>query len=167
MSVHDDVTGDRDGRANSLNEADAPSSSAGEGSMAERLDFLIRTVRPAGRGEYTYEELSAEIGQRVGVPISGSYIWQLRTGKKNNPTKRHLEALAAFFGVPPAYFFDDGEAKRIDSELKLLTAMRDSGVRSVALRSAGLSQASLDVISAMIEQTRRLEGLEDEETGSA
>ena len=140
---------------------------SGGRSFAERLDFLIRTVRPAGRGEYSYEELAAEIGRRVGLTISGSYIWQLRTGKKDNPTKRHIEALASFFGVPAAYFFDDGEAERIDAELKLLAAMRDSGVRSVALRSAGLSRASLDVISAMIEQTRRLEGLDtadDEET---
>ena len=126
----------------------------------------MRTVRPSGRGEYTYEELAAEIARRVGLTISGSYLWQLRTGKKDNPTKRHIEALASFFGVPAAYFFDDGEAERIDAELKLLAAMRDSGVRSVALRSAGLSKASLDVISAIIEQTRRLEGLEvdDEET---
>jgi transcriptional regulator with XRE-family HTH domain len=90
------------------------------------------------------------------VSISGSYIWQLRTGKKDNPTKRHIEALASFFGVPAAYFFDDGEAERIDAELKLVSAaMRDSSVRSVALRSAGLSKASLDVISSMIEQFRR------------
>jgi transcriptional regulator with XRE-family HTH domain len=138
-------------------------------SFAARLDFLIRTVRPAGRDEYSYEELAAEIARQVGLSISGSYIWQLRTGKKDNPTKRHIEALAGFFGVPAAYFFDDGEAERIDAELKLVAAMRDSSVRSVALRSAGLSKASLDVISAMIEQTRRLEGLadDDEETSTA
>jgi transcriptional regulator with XRE-family HTH domain len=103
-------------------------------SFAARLDFLIRTVRPAGRDEYSYEELAAEIARQVGLSISGSYIWQLRTGKKDNPTKRHIEALAGFFGVPAAYFFDDGEAERIDAELKLVAAMRDSSVRSVALR---------------------------------
>lgn len=137
--------------------------------FAERLDFLIRTVRPAGQGEYTYEELAAEIAGRGGPTISGSYIWQLRTGKKDNPTKKHIEALASFFGVPAAYFFDAKEAERIDAELKLLAAMRDSGVRSIALRSSGLSRASLEAISIMIEQTRRLEGLEptnDEETSA-
>jgi transcriptional regulator with XRE-family HTH domain len=132
---------------------------SGEKTFAERLDLLIRTVRPAGRGEYTYEELSAAISSRGGPTISGSYIWQLRTGKKDNPTKKHIEALASFFGVPPAYFFDGELADKVDAQLTLLAAMRDSGVRSVALRSSGLSRESLNAISAMIEQTRRLEGL--------
>jgi transcriptional regulator with XRE-family HTH domain len=131
----------------------------GSRTFAERLDFLMRTVRPAGRGEYSYEELSAAIADRGGPTISGSYIWQLRVGRKDNPTKKHIEALAGFFGVPASYFFDDAEAEKIDSELRLLAAMRDKGVRSVALRSAGLSQGSLDAIGAMIDQTRRLEGL--------
>jgi hypothetical protein len=48
---------------------------SGEKTFAERLDLLIRTVRPAGRGEYTYEELSAAISSRGGPTISGSYIF--------------------------------------------------------------------------------------------
>ncbi len=132
---------------------------AGGKTFAERLDFLIRTVHPPGRAEYTHEELSAAIRDRGGPTISGSYIWQLRVGRKDNPTKKHIEALANFFGVPASYFFDDDEAEKIDSELRLLAAMRDQGVRSVALRSAGLSEGSLEAIGAMIDQTRKLEGL--------
>jgi hypothetical protein len=36
-----------------------------------------------------------------------TYLRQLRKGLRDNPTKRHLEALADFFGVAPIYFFDD------------------------------------------------------------
>jgi transcriptional regulator with XRE-family HTH domain len=83
----------------------------------------------------------------------------LRKGVRDNPTKRHLEALADFFGVAPAYFFDDAAARRIDAELALLTAMRDTSVRQIALRASGLSPKSLDAIIEMVERVRELEGL--------
>jgi transcriptional regulator with XRE-family HTH domain len=128
--------------------------------LAEKLDYLFKTVHPRGRGEYTYREAAAVIEEQGGGPtISASYIHQLRTGAKDNPTKRHLEGLARFFGVSPAYFFDDVEAEKIDAQLAVLAAMRDADVRNVALRAAGLSPESLDIIRGMIERTRQLEGL--------
>lgn len=134
-------------------ESDTPLSS-----FAEKLDHLFRTVHPAGRREYTYEEVAAGVAaQAAGTTISAQYIWMLRHGKKDNPTKRHIEALAAFFGVPPAYFFDDGLTERVNAELELLTAMRDASVRSLALRSAELSPESRAALARMIEATRDLE----------
>ena len=78
---------------------------------------------------------------------------------RDNPTKRHLEALAGFFGVPPAYFFDSAEAERIDAELALLTALRDAPVRQIAMRANGLSAKSLEAIADMVDRVRELEGL--------
>ena len=74
---------------------------------------------------------------------------------------RHIEALSDFFGVPPAYFFDDAVAERIDAELALLTSLRDAQVRQVALRASGLSAESIGAIVDMIERVRKLEGLPD------
>jgi transcriptional regulator with XRE-family HTH domain len=131
-----------------------------EPTLAAKLDRLFRTVHPAGRGEYTYEEVAGAIRDR-GVMISHTYVWQLRKGARDNPTKRHLEALAEFFGVNAAYFLDDDPetVRRIEEQLDLLAALRDSDVRSVALRAAGLSAPALDAIRSMIEQARRIEGL--------
>ena len=131
--------------------------------LASRIGYLFQVVQPQGRGEYTYREVAAGIAAAGGPKVSASYIWQLRTGEKDNPTKKHLEALAAFFEVPPAYFFDDVEAERIDAQLALLEALRDAGVRSVALRAAGLSDESLGVVRGVIDRTRQLEGLGDPE----
>ncbi|MEV0385132.1 helix-turn-helix domain-containing protein [Nonomuraea sp. NPDC050643] len=131
-------------------------------SLAEKLDHLLRTVRSADGGEYTYEEVATSLREQGGPTISATYVWQLRKGLRDNPTKRHLEALAQFFGVPPAYFFDDEAAIRIDAELALLTAMRDASVRQIALRSVGLSARSLTAITEMVERVRELEGLSDE-----
>ena len=94
-----------------------------------------------------------------GPTISSTYIWQLRTGKRDNPTKKHLEALAAYFRVPVAYFFDDEAAERIDAELDLLVAMRDSGVRSIALRTVGFDAQSLDTVRSVVDQLRTLQKL--------
>lgn len=125
--------------------------------LAEKLDHLFRTVHP-GRREYSHEEVAAAI-RAGGVTISHTYIWQLRKGLRDNPTIRHLAALAEFFGVPAAYFVNDADAARIDGELALLSAMRDASVRQVALRAAGLSAESLGTITEVIERVRQLEGL--------
>jgi transcriptional regulator with XRE-family HTH domain len=129
--------------------------------LAEKLDRLFGTVHPPGRGEYSYEEVASAIRER-GVMISHTYIWQLRKGARDNPTKRHLEALAEFFGVNAAYFLDDEAARRIDEQLELLAALRDNAVRTMALRAAGLSGPSLEAIHGMIEHARRIEGLPDD-----
>ncbi|MGW9715144.1 helix-turn-helix domain-containing protein [Streptomyces albidoflavus] len=131
--------------------------------LAERLDHLFATVHPKGRGPYSYEEVASGIKRQGGATISASYIWQLRSGGKDNPTKRHLEALGSFFGVPVSYFFDDEESRHIQAEIDALAAMRDAGVRSVALRASGLSDRSLQIISDVIDRARELEGLRSSE----
>jgi transcriptional regulator with XRE-family HTH domain len=134
---------------------------AGGRTLAQKLDHLFRTVHPATHGEYSFEEVAGAIRARGGPTISATYLWQLRRGLRDNPTKKHLEALAQFFGVSPAYFFDDEAAARIDAELALLVALRDGSVRRIALRAAGLSPESLGAITEMVERVRQLEGLPD------
>jgi transcriptional regulator with XRE-family HTH domain len=138
----------------------ADTEQAGGRTLAQKLDHLFRTVHP-GRGEYSFDEVAKAIQARGGPTISATYLWQLRKGLRDNPTKKHLEALADFFGVSPAYFFDDAAAERIDAELALLAALRDASVRQVALRAVGLSPQTLDAIAEMIDRIRQLEGLPD------
>jgi len=134
----------------------------GPRTLAQKIDYLFATVHPKNRGPYSYEEVASGIKKAGGPTISASYIWQLRTGVKDNPTMKHLEALARFFGVPPAYFFNDESSERIAAELSTLAAMRDNQVRSVALRASGLSPETLRTIQGFIERARTLEGLDDD-----
>jgi ESX-1-secreted protein regulator len=129
--------------------------------FAERLDHLFNAVHPNGRGSYTYAEVAQGIREASGddFSISASAIQQLRTGAKSNPKMQTIKALADFFGVPAGYFFDDEVAERTRAEIRVITAMRDHGVRRVALRANGLSTSSLHMLSTVIEQARRLEGL--------
>jgi transcriptional regulator with XRE-family HTH domain len=134
--------------------------------LADKLNHLYRTIHPAGRGEYSNEEVAAAIRERGVSTISATYLWQLRKGMRDNPAIKHVEALADFFGVSPSYFFDDAAAERIDAELRLLIALRDGPVRHLALRAHGLSHESLAKIAEMVEWIRDLEGLPDERNGT-
>ncbi|KJK44210.1 XRE family transcriptional regulator [Lentzea aerocolonigenes] len=127
-----------------------------QGLIAGKLNHLFRTVR-RGEDEYSNKTVAEAISETQGVPISHTYIWQLRTGRRDNPTVQHLSALATFFGVPVAYFLDDAETARIDQDLELLAAMREAGVTEIAMRSAGLSDSSRTAVADMITQLWRLE----------
>src|SRR6201996_1184590 len=131
-------------------------------SLAAKLDKLFRAVRPGGRGESSCQEVADAIRDEGGPTISATYLWQLRKGLRDNPTRNHLAALARFFGVSPAYFFDEDTAEVVNAQLSLLAAMRDNSVRTVALRAQGLSVESLAAVQVVIDHARRLEGLEPE-----
>ncbi|OIK06403.1 transcriptional regulator [Streptomyces monashensis] len=123
--------------------------------LAAKIEALFETVRRPDREQYSNEEVASACREATGESFSTTYLWQLRTGRRDNPTKRHLEALAQFFQVPPAYFFDEQEGREIARELALLGAMRDAGVRSVALRAVNLSPEGLDTVSELIDVIAR------------
>lgn len=134
-------------------------------SLADKLDRLFKTVHPRGRPEYTYEQIANGIRERGGPTISGAYIWQLRKGIQDNPRKKHLEALADFFDITPAYFLDKETGMRLYAQLELLAAMREAQVQHLALRAAGLTPEGIRAIAHIIEHTRQIEGLLSEEAG--
>ncbi|GAB2575961.1 hypothetical protein GCM10027168_06160 [Streptomyces capparidis] len=125
--------------------------------LAQRIDRLFDLVRRPDRQQYTHEEVARACRAATGESFSATYLWQLRTGRRDNPTKRHLEALAQFFQVPPAYFFDDEQGERVAREVELLGALRDAGVRDVALRAVNLSPEALGTISDLIDVIARRE----------
>ncbi|ORB76824.1 XRE family transcriptional regulator, partial [Mycobacterium timonense] len=86
-------------------------------------------------------------------------LWQLRQGLKNNPTVAHLRAIAEFFGVTPSYLIDPGIDPKIDEQLDLLAALRDAGIRDLALRANGLTPEAIDSLRAMVDHARQLERL--------
>ena len=94
--------------------------------------------------------------------VSGTYLWLLRTGQRDNPTMKHLIAIARFFGVPPTYFFPDDAMQQDAVPAELAAALSDDKVREMALRAAGLSDRSLKAITDMIDSARTVEGLPDD-----
>jgi transcriptional regulator with XRE-family HTH domain len=127
--------------------------------LAQRLDDLVRTVHEPGRGPYSTREIADAINQRHGEQvISHSTVANLLSGKQTNPTKAVLELLAGFFRVPTSYFFDDAMADRLGAELELVAALRDAGVRDLALRVAGLDDDARRAVMTMIDALQKLQG---------
>ncbi|MET9258852.1 helix-turn-helix domain-containing protein [Amycolatopsis sp. NPDC004079] len=127
--------------------------------LASRLDDLFRTVRPQGR-HWTNAEVAAELKRASPeLKVGAVYLSQLRTGKRTNPSQELLAALAKFFGVSVAYFFDDEVAGSVLSELAAVEAMRQAGVRAVAMRAAGMREENLQAITTIMDQYRKMQGL--------
>lgn len=125
--------------------------------FAVKLDRLFQTITNQGE-EYTYNQVATECSD-AGTKISHTYVWQLRKGKKTNPSLRHIEALAKFFQVPPAYFLDDDAHDKITAQLRLLGALRSRSIQDLALRADGLSARALYALAEMVESARAIEGL--------
>lgn len=120
--------------------------SAGQ-SLAEKLNYLFAHCTLRNGQEFTNAHVAAAICARGEVTISQSYIWQLRKSIKDNPTCKHLQVLASFFGVPVSYFFSEEVTNQINAQLENLRteqarlnelASRDD-VQLIAMRAGELS----------------------------
>ncbi|MBA3488317.1 MAG: XRE family transcriptional regulator [Longispora sp.] len=131
--------------------------------LAERLAHLIDTVHPRGR-KYSDKEIAATIREEQGGTISSTYIWQLRTGRADNPSMRQIESLARFFGVPVSYFTGSEEqlVAKVDAELAELAKLRDSGVHRLALRASDLDDRGIAHLNQLVETLRDMQGLPSE-----
>jgi len=130
--------------------------------LTDRIDRLFQVVRRPNGEQHSHEEVARACRESTGESFSAAYLWQLRTGRRDNPTKRHLEALAAFFQVPPAYFFDDEQGKALAEEVELLGALRNSAVRNLALRAVTLSEEGLGTVTDIVEAIKRRESKRDQ-----
>lgn len=129
-------------------------------SLAEKINRLFETMHPAGRGPLTNDEVADAIRTRNGPTISGQYLWQLRKGRRDNPTRQHIQALAEYFNVPVAYFFDDDLANTYNADMDLIAALRDDDIREIATRAAKLSPAGRRAILTLIDSTQQLHDAE-------
>ncbi|WP_330305256.1 MULTISPECIES: helix-turn-helix transcriptional regulator [unclassified Streptomyces] len=139
-------------------------------SLADKLNELFANVRPDVGHEYSNEQVAAAI-RGTGVTISQSYIWQLRKGIKSNPTLKHLEALAGFFGVPTAYFLDTETSNRVAEQLNVLAEAQarladsspEGDVRLMAMRAGQLSAERRKQVMDLLDVVYRLEQAEAEQ----
>ena len=127
--------------------------------LAIKLNKLFDTMRKPSVPPLSNAAAADAITAKTGVSISAAYLWQLRSGMKTNPTVTHLRAIAQFFGVAPSYLIDPGIDPEIDAQLNLLQAMRDAGVRDLAMRASGLTPQALNSLRAMVDHARQLEQL--------
>lgn len=144
-------------------------------SLADKLNYLFANNTPRNGQEYSNEQVAAAISARGEVKISQSYIWQLRKSKKDNPTFKHLQALAGFFGVPVSYFFEDAVTDKVAQQLEKLRSEQlrlneiagTSDVQLMAMRAGELSPHRRRLVMELLnvvyreEKAERATGVEE------
>jgi transcriptional regulator with XRE-family HTH domain len=141
-----------------VSEEDAPAVSV----IADRLNRLWAQHRPGNPPslQEVADAVNTGAGRRVVAP---QYLSMLRRGQRTEPGFTILAALARYFGVTVDYFTDDEEtARHTEQELRLLAALRDDGVRRIALCAADLSAEDLEQILGIVRRFRLAEGLPEE-----
>lgn len=134
---------------------------AGMPDFADRLNDLYARVPREGSSTATYSnEAVAEALTQRGIPVTGQYLAQLRSGRKDNPSGRLVGGLAHFFGVPVDYFFDESLAAQVRGQLDQLAALRDSKIQGLMARTHGMSDEGVSSILGIMEHIRHIEGLD-------
>lgn len=129
------------------------------GLIARRLQNLFETVRRPDGSRYTYREVLAGIEAQGGPKLSMGYLSQLVTGARTNPMMDAIQSLARFFKVPVTYFDPDNDNGEMDEKLKIAAAIQAAGVKDIALRSAGLPEASRQLLLELTDRLREIQGL--------
>ncbi|MGH3723152.1 MAG: XRE family transcriptional regulator [Mycobacterium sp.] len=126
--------------------------------LAAKLTKLYEVMSPAGEPPSDMA-VADGIFEKTAVQMSAPYLCLLRTGKRTNPTVQNLQAIAEYFGVPASYLIDTGADAVIESELRLVKAMRDNGIRDIATRLSGLTPESIGNLAGIVDRLRELENL--------
>lgn len=147
------------GRGKSPDEGHSQGGDGADSDLAAKLNKLFEVMRRPSEPPLSNAAAAEAITKATGVSISPAYIWQLRSGVKTNPTVQHLRAIADFFGVPASYLIDRHTDQKIEAQLGLMQALRDSGVRDLALRTSGLTPQAIRSLAAMVDEVRKLQDL--------
>ena len=125
--------------------------------VAERLTLLFERYRQPNGKKWTYRQVAEWINERFGQDkeiISASYVFQLTSGARPNPSQKMLELVAAFFNVDPGVLIAqnlDERALPDADEVVIRQALADSGLRHAMLLLAGVRRDRLPAVLAVLE----------------
>ncbi|TWE11156.1 helix-turn-helix domain-containing protein [Prauserella muralis] len=139
-------------------------------SFASVLSSLIRDMHPPDRESYSYREIARGVQDKTGIKMSPTTVYELASGKRQKPSLRDAQGLAAFFGVPLETFTDPQVAAQIREQIANLKQHRDQAtlaqnpeVMELALRAVSLSDTGRAAVDNLI---RALETHEHQDAGS-
>jgi len=112
--------------------------------FAAKLNRLFEEKRKPDGSPYTPSEV-VESSKGVIARVS---LWKLRTGRASNPSFQVVQALTAFFGVDPSYFFESNAPKPAATQP---VRKWNKWVEQVAMRSSALDDEEKKAVLYMIE----------------
>lgn len=123
-------------------------------SFAEKLNALIKAMTNDDGSTISANQLVARFNETSPVTMSNGYFSELRAGVVTNPRIDLVEAIADFFGISASYFVSSPDDDVNVERVRLLGAMRRSGVSNLGARTSGLSEGALNRIADAIESER-------------
>ncbi|MER6665701.1 hypothetical protein ABT256_14255 [Amycolatopsis japonica] len=128
-------------------------------SIQEALSFLYENRRREDGKPHSDRDV-ADALTTVGVDVSYSSLWQMRTGKQPHPRTNIVVGLARFFDVPAGFFLDrdvyDDWRRKLSGEPDMPRQRVGSGATTM-LRSFAISDRSANLIQELTEHVRGLE----------
>jgi len=119
--------------------------------FAQKLEKLFKTITKSNGEEYSREEI--EVG--TNKAITSSYLYRLRTGKSTNPTIDKVQAIADFFNIDPAYFFEEDDKEPTPDPNRL--------VANIAFRASHMDMKAVEDMLQMIKTLREAEETPNQE----
>lgn len=126
-------------------------------SLADLLNDLFQTVlkEPERGVPYTYRDVADWCAHAGHGTFSPESVRQLRRGIRDNPTARHMEGLAAFFGVPASAFVDRDARERVLEQLARLRAERAAGGSAEPITARIAEEQMIARRAGMLPESRR------------
>jgi transcriptional regulator with XRE-family HTH domain len=129
-------------------------------SIAAKLSQLFDEHRKPDGRPFTNTDIIRALGRGGHARISPSYLSELRTGKKGNPSIWTVKALADFFGEPLDYFVRDRSVpteppKTLPAAATLseqIDPLRDEAARRIVARALALSASDLAIVSGLLDR---------------
>lgn len=115
--------------------------------LATKVNRLFEVYRARHETEQTEDEVAKSISSIIGRSVTACQVRALRLGTNGPPDPGLIDGLVQHFSVPPEYLKTNGErAEQLDTQLRLLAATRDAGVKRLALRGGTLDADTIEVV---------------------
>lgn len=119
--------------------------------FANHLRELMQRPRPDGRR--WSDRALAQAAADLGHDLSASYVRQLRTGIRANPSLEIVRTLTEVLGVPAGYFYDTDQT---DALIQALRTLQAAGAQAILTSGEGhIPPETLRRIAQAIDQDPR------------
>lgn len=126
--------------------------------FADRFNEVVSQWEQAHGIRMTNRALAFRVTQ-AGHPVSATYLSQLRSGNRDNPSRALVETVARVLAVELTRFNDGGPGDPVPGDDLVSAAVDDPALRRLLTTAAGLSASSIELLSDLAAKLRLAEGL--------
>ncbi|OXR45967.1 Nucleoid-associated protein EspR [Nocardia cerradoensis] len=126
--------------------------------FADRFNDVISQWEQVHGTRMTNRALAFRVTQ-AGHPVSATYLSQLRSGNRDNPSQALVETVARVLAVESTRFNDGGPGDPAPGDDLVSSALDDPALRRLLTTAAGLSASSIELLSDVAAKLRLAEGL--------